>query len=484
MGNQSPNSIKSNNGFKKHVLVVEDDQFALENILISLRNNSLNASGFSRAEEALDQIKKFSNPIIVADIKLPGMSGLEFIRKARRKRNEIKAVVITGYSEIGNYEQALKLKADAFLKKPYDEFEFIQIIQKLGNELALEIENRHLKEKLAKENSYLQKHLNRTIKAESTEIIGESEALKSCLNKSLKVAEHGVNALIVGESGTGKEMIAQYIQHHSRNRSKAFVDLNCATLGPNLVEEELFGHSKGSFTGAHQAKAGLLEVADGGILFLDEITEIQPEIQAKLLRIIETGRFRRIGSVTEKDVMVQFLASTNRPIQTALQENYLREDLFHRLSTVVINIPPLRERMSDFDLLLNHFIGLYGQKFKQEALDIPDQIYQYLLKHHWPGNIRQLAAFIQKWFMFGDESDLDDVKHWLGVAAIPALKHGMLYQFQEGTLSELQKAKYWLVKKALKRFKGNKTHAATHMGMTYNGLLKLLKRFEDEERPS
>ena len=460
------------------ILVVEDDQFALDNLMISLRKNKYVAQGLTTAEEALQVLRTNPVQVLVTDIKLPGMTGLDLVTKTKEFNRQLKNILITGYSEITYYEMALKLNVDVFLKKPYDEHVFLHNVQRLVSEIQLETENRRLKERLEKENRVLYRQIQHTYQSGTTQIVGKSTGLQQCLKQTQKVAKFGVNALICGESGTGKELVVRAIHHQSNGGKCPFVDINCATLSPTLVEEELFGHTRGAFTSAVKSKAGLLEVANGGILFLDEITEVAPEIQAKLLRVLETGSFRRIGSLDEQQTNIQILSSTNHPIREVLDKNLLREDLFHRLATVVIELPPLRERLDDFELLLDHFLEKYSHQFQQTAAVVPGETRKFLQSQAWPGNIRQLANFAQRWFLFGADASLEDVQNWLSFSKTPSAQEGLLFRFEKGNMAELLAAKKWLVERALLKSNGNKTHAAQHLGITYNGLLKMMRGFE------
>lgn len=487
------------------VLVVEDDTFALQNILTTLKRKGYAVEGYTTAPKALKVLETKQFQVIVSDVKLPVMDGLEFIGECQKREVGSKYIIVTGYADESSVIRALRLGVDDFLKKPYREGELLHAVGKAVKMQRLEEENRRYKERLQVENTILHRELNKRIAVETSGLVGTSQPLKKCLATADKVGKHSINALIRGESGTGKEVMAQYIRQNGARSTKPFVAVNCAALSPSLFESELFGYEKGAFTGATEARAGLFEAANGGIMFLDELTEIPLTLQAKLLRVVESQVVRRVGGAEARPIDVQILCSTNRNIAEAIEGGFLRLDLYHRLAAVEIVLPPLRERTEDFEALTAHFIALYEQQLGLQAVPIPPTIMNFLKEQPWEGNIRQLSNIMKRWCLFGEHSDGNDVAVWLSqtslaesslaenslaggssrggsktspngvnssLSASDAFLHGV---FTKGTFEELNDIKERLIREVLKKYHGNKTKAAQHLGISYPGLLKMLK---------
>jgi transcriptional regulator with PAS, ATPase and Fis domain len=302
-------------------------------------------------------------------------------------------------------------------------------------------------------------------------MVGQSPKLVDSLNKARSVANYSINTLIVGETGTGKELLARFIQRNGVRKSNSFIAINCAALTESLFESELFGYEKGAFTNALQSRAGLFEVANGGILFLDEITEIPILLQAKLLRVIEESKIKRVGSTKDINIDVQILSSTNRNIYDAISKGFLREDLYHRIASTVIELPPLRERKEDYSALVNHFYGLYSRLFNKETSELPDEFWNYVNKSEWEGNIREFSNFVKNYVLFGT---IQKSEHPPITKALSDREDAFL--FMKKNFEELEEAKFWLIEKVLKTYNGNKTQAAKHLGVSYQGLVYLLKR--------
>ncbi|MBC8479642.1 MAG: sigma-54-dependent Fis family transcriptional regulator [FCB group bacterium] len=473
--------MTADNGIIQRILIVEDDQFAMENILLSLRSNGYQVDFESNGKAGLERIKLNNYNLVITDIKLPGMSGLEMIESAKTVRPNTKYAAITGYSEEHYFVNALQLQVDGFLKKPYEEFEFLHMVKGLLEKQALERENQILKERLIKENQLLKKELSTHAPYQNFEIIGKSRLLKRCLKQANTISQHSINALITGDSGVGKELLARYIHKSGPRHNRPFIAFNCSELSQSLMEDELFGHSKGAYTGANDHRAGLFEMADGGILLLDEVTEIPPAMQVKLLRVIETMLIRRVGGSRWQKVDVQILSATNRRNEELQNKNILRNDLYHRLAVTQIHVPTLNERIEDIEELLHHFIRQYGKQFHVHSRPVTQEILEMLKGLSWEGNVRQLSNFAQKWCLFGDDASESEILNWVNIASTEHTDKSSVYKFKKGTLEELNDAKDWLIKKALQKYSGNKSKAARHLGMTYNGLLKYLQRDNEKE---
>jgi DNA-binding NtrC family response regulator len=466
-----------------NILVVEDDKFAMENILLSLEPEGYIVDTAVSAYQAEKLIEKSVYDILITDVKLPGIDGITFAEKCKTKFPNIKVIVITGFADEPSVIRALKIGVNEFLKKPYREKEMLISVQKLVHLKQLEEENRSLQEHLSKENYYLKKEIKIQEKVSSRHnVIGESEGIKKCLLQSDKVAQFKINAMIRGESGTGKEVIAQYIHANSHRADKPFITVNCASISPSLFEAEMFGYEKGAFTGATEAHAGLFEIANKGLIFLDELTEIPSSMQAKLLRVLEQQNIRRVGSTKQIDIDVQVIAATNRNINEAIEKGFLRMDLYHRIALLEINIPPLRERIEDLELLYAYFVEMYNDQFQVKAPKMTEKFMTFLKSQKWEGNIRQFSNFVKKWCLFGLEASEADVRLWVNSTNETRLNDHfesvLKFDFISGNVSEIEQAKQMLVQKILSLYKGNKSKAANHLGLSYPGLLKIMNRIE------
>ncbi len=462
---------------KLNLLVLEDDEFSLENLKLSLRKKeNLRLIFCSNPNEAIQYLDE-NIGLIVSDLKLPGLNGVEIIKLFKEKLPSIKSILITGYSDEPMIMLALKEGVNDILKKHYEELELHKSIDKQIHQIELEAENKLLKEKLEKENSVLKNQLNKKIVEDEYLIVGQSKVIKDVLAKAVIISKHELNTLIHGESGTGKELLARYIHRNGPRKDKPFIPINCAGLSPSLFESELFGYEKGAFTDARISRAGLFEAANGGFLYLDEVTEIPLTMQSKLLRVVEEQKIRRIGSNNWINIDIQIISSTNRNIDEAISNEILRNDLFHRLSETQIYLPPLRERIDDFPILINHFIKKYDQLLDVESKVMNIEQLNILQNAEWPGNLRQFSNFIKAYCLFGKDWSLEDyICETQNRSSFNNIIFDDSFKFIEGNMLELEEAKFWLIERAFKKFHNNKTKAAEHLGITYQGLLKMLKK--------
>lgn len=457
-----------------NILIVEDDQFSMENMVLSL-SSEYNIYTSANVKDAHKVLSENPVDIVLLDIKLPGENGLKLIEKSQKDFPQLKFIVITGYSDEKSIISALKLGAHDLLKKPYDEEEMHNSIGKLVKSIELEKENQTLKDKLQRENKILKKELDKNLEVKEEIIIGSSSSLLKVMDNAKKVARHNINALICGESGTGKELLARYIHRNGNRSQKPFITINCASLTPSLFESELFGYEKGSFTNAMKTRIGLFEVADGGILFLDEITEIDIGLQAKLLRVVEEKKVQRIGSNQMIDIDVQVLSSTNRDPNEAVNSGRLREDLYHRLANTVLELPPLRNRKDDIVNLLSYFKQKYDSIYDVNSREFDESTLALIVDSEWKGNIRHLSNFVKNWSLFGEDASLEEVKTWINSEINNRIHSEDNFRFEQGTMTELDEAKKWLIQRALNLYSGNKSRAAEHLGVSYAGFLKMLK---------
>jgi DNA-binding NtrC family response regulator len=368
---------------KARILVVDDEEIVLKSCRKILEGGGHQVFTALSGQEAFDLLEKEPIDIVITDIKMPGMDGMEILGRVKEKYPDVLVIIITGYSTVQSAVQAMKLGAFDYIPKPFTPDEVLVVVEK-----ALE------KKSLIYENIYLRKELEAKYGFEN--IIGSSPKMQEVYKLIRKVAPTDSTVLIRGESGTGKELIARAIHFNSPRKQKPFVPVDCGVLSQELLESELFGHVKGSFTGAIVTKPGLFEIADGGSIFLDEIGDINPNFQSKLLRVIQEREFTPVGGVKPKKVDLRFIVATNKDLERLVEEKQFREDLFYRLNVVSITIPPLRERKDDTPLLAYHFLRKYTREMNKSIKSISVDAMNMLIAYSWPGNVRQLENVIER----------------------------------------------------------------------------------------
>jgi DNA-binding NtrC family response regulator len=375
------------------ILIAEDEEITLKHILSTLQKEGYDVTGVPDGREALKKIDNELFDILIADIKMPGLSGIELLEKVRERRLDTEVIIITGYGSISSAVDAIKKGARDYITKPFD-----------LDELLLKVKKIHEEKILRKEIMALKISLGVDKKITS---VAKSQSMKNILNVVESIKESNCNVLLTGESGVGKSMIAKMVHFTSKRREQPFLSINCATLTENLLASELFGYEKGAFTGAVKTKEGLLEIADTGSLFLDEITEMSTNLQAKLLNVIEGGEFFRVGGTRPIRADVRFIAATNQNVQTLISEGRFREDLYYRLNIMEIYIPPLRDRKEDIEPLslffLQKHLSSYRKKmitgFSREAMDI-------LINYSFPGNVRELENLVERAIILEKNSEI------------------------------------------------------------------------------
>ena len=371
---------------KGKILICDDDQTLAQILSDELKAEGFNTTIVYNGNDAIEELKVNFFDVLLLDLNLPDIKGSEILRYSTANLPFTQAIMLTGTSDISDAVECMKLGAYDFITKPYDFNELLQVIYK-----AIEKKN------LLTNNVVLSKELNQVL---GFEIIGESKSFKELLMLAAKAAQSDSPILIQGETGTGKEVLAKYIHSISPRSSKPIVTLNCASLPDTLFESELFGHEKGSFTDAKQTKPGLVEIANEGSLFLDEIGELSLSIQPKLLRFLETGEFRRVGGLNNRKSNVRLIAATNKNLINEVKEKRFREDLFFRLNVIPLTIPPLRNRKEDIIPLAEYFLRQKNKTRKPKFLS--DEAKEFLLKYNFPGNVRELEHLIERSLIFCD----------------------------------------------------------------------------------
>lgn len=368
---------------RKKILVVDDEPSICKTCFKILSDSAYDVKTLLSGAEILPLVEKEMFDVILLDLKMPGIDGLEVLREVRQAVPEIIVIMITGYATIDSAVEAIKLGAYDYIAKPFT-----------ADELCIRIEKAMEKRMLVTENVYLRQEL--TERYQFDNIIGQSKAMQELFGIIEKVAPTDSTILIRGESGTGKELIARAIHHNSQRRNRRFIAVDCGSLPETLLESELFGHIKGSFTGAIVTKPGLLEVANEGTFFLDEVGDLSPGIQAKLLRVLQEKEVRPVGGIRNIKVDVRVIAATNKHLEEYIEHGKFREDLYYRLNIVPIDLPALRDRREDIPLLVQHFLEISAQKQNKKAKRLSPEAMNLCMEYDWPGNVREMENLIER----------------------------------------------------------------------------------------
>ncbi len=450
------------------ILVVDDEQSMRDVLSIMLKRAGYGVTTASDGEEAVGHIHKEIFDLVITDLRMPKMGGLDVLKTVKACSPETVVLVITAFASAESAVEAMKHGAYDYLTKPFQVDEVQLIIRNALERRRLSTENMLLKREMASQSSF-------------SRIIGQSDAMQRVFEVIKKVADSKSNVLIGGESGTGKELVARAIHYNSSRVQMPFVTVNCSAVPETLLESELFGHMKGSFTGAVSNKAGLFEVANGGTIFLDEIGDTTPTIQVKLLRVIQEREFRRVGGTQDVKVDVRIVAATNRDLEKAVAEGAFREDLYYRLDVIPIKIPPLRMRTGDIPLLVSHFLEKFAGESGKPVPAITQEALRVLLAHEWRGNVRELENVIERVVAFstgGSVTDAD-IRGWLHKTVNPQQvvpadlpEDGLDL---EGLINSIEKD---LLLKALERSQWVKKRAARLLQLNTRSFRYRLEKYE------
>jgi two-component system response regulator AtoC len=437
------------------VLVVDDEE-----PLRRLLQKELSRKGFSvevapDGGEALDLLKDSAYDVVLLDIMMPGVNGIEVMKRLKEDSSAPAIIVLTGKATVETAVEAMKNGAYDYLTKPYKLDELIIIINRAYEFSRMSIKNQLLEQELIR-------------KETPFEFICKSRQLREILSLIKKIAPTDSPVFIQGESGTGKELIANTIWHYSKRNRVPLVALNCATLSENLIESEIFGHEKGAFTNAYQTKHGIVEVADKGTLFLDEIAEMPLGLQARLLRFLDSGEFRRVGGNKILNVDVRVIAATNKNLTDLIKAGHFREDLYYRLNVINITLPPLRERKEDIPELSRFFLEKYSHKLSKSVSDFAPEVLDLFISYDWPGNVRELENIIERAVILSDSEQIgkEDV-------SIPAV-HAVRDTPAASSLEEMEKEH---IQKVLLEAEGNQSKASQILGIDRKTLYLKLKRY-------
>lgn len=443
------------------VLVIDDEESMRAGCVQSLAEEGYKAFAAEDGVRGLQMAQKESFDVVILDLRMPGMDGMEVLEKLKEQDSSVVVVVITGYATIESAVDAMKRGAYDFLPKPFTPEALLAIVERAAD-----------RKRLALENVCLRVELDERMGPDA--IVGRSAAMVKVAELVQKVAPTDSTVLICGETGVGKELVARAIHRHSGRGEKPFVVVDCGALVETLFESELFGHVKGSFTGAVATTHGKFELANGGTVFLDEIGDIGPNIQAKLLRVIQEREIVKVGSSQRVEVDVRIIAATNRDLAKEMSEGRFREDLFYRINVVPIQVPPLRDRREDIALLAEYFLKKFGQKRKRNVTGISAAAMRSLEAYDWPGNVRELEHAMERAVVMadGDVIEPGDLLYYgLGDAGPPAPPAG-------GRLAEAEKRE---IADALRQFNGHRGKAAEYLGINRKTLREKITKYQIEE---
>jgi len=446
------------------ILVIDDEEDMLENCARILKRNNYECITTSNALEASELVSKEKPAIVITDLMMPGKDGMELLKELRDIDPSLIVIVFTAYASVSAAVDAMKEGAFDFIPKPFSADQLVVSINRAIKQRRLEKENENLRTQIESTYGF-------------DKMIGNSNAITKVFDFIKKVARTEANILIYGESGTGKELTARSLHLNSNRKDNAFVPVDCVALSENLLESELFGHEKGSFTGAHAAKSGLFEVADTGTIYFDEIAKMNVATQSKLLRVLQEKQFRRVGGNSLINVDIRVISTTNIDLNKAISDGNFLEDLFWRLNVITIELPPLRERKEDIELLTHHFMKIYSEKNNKNIKGIKKETIDMMTKYNWPGNVRELQNVIERAtsltessyinpadlpkHMFADSDEGDYMKH----LSFKAAKKKWLESFEKKYFTDM-----------LNESRGNISKAARKAGIDRKTVYRIMKK--------
>jgi two-component system response regulator PilR (NtrC family) len=450
------------------ILVVDDERSMRELLAIVLRREGYDVRLAENGRSAIELIEREPIELVISDIRMPDVSGVEVLAAAQRVNPEVIGIMITAYASTETAVEALRLGAYDYVTKPFN-----------VEELRLKIRKAFERRRLQQENALLRRALQTT--HQFSNIIGRSPAMQAVFQLIETIAPTISTVLVTGESGTGKELVARAIHFNSPRRDHPFVAVNCGALPETLLESELFGHVRGAFTGAETNKKGLLEVAEKGTVFLDEIGEMSPMMQVKLLRFLQDRRFRRVGGTEEIEADIRVIAATNRDLARLVAEGRFRDDLFYRINVIPVRLPPLRERVEDIPLLAEHFLQKYAAQMGRSIAGISPAAMRCLRTYRWPGNIRELENAIERAVALETAGTIQpaSLPEHVQAGVAPAAERPPLELPEEGFDLErhVEAIEREYIAEALRRAGGVKTRAADLLGMSFRSFRYYMKKY-------
>jgi DNA-binding NtrC family response regulator len=440
------------------LLIVDDEDVLCDSLKRVFERDGYEVATAGNAEAGLHRFEEADYDLILSDILLPGMDGIEFLEAVKKRSPEQIVIVMTAYASIETAVGALRAGARDYILKPVIHDEIKRVVRMALNERSLRAENLLLKRQIEEHYDF-------------ENILGKSLPIRTLIEQVKKIADSKSNVLVLGETGTGKELFTRAIHHNSSRRKKPFVPINCSAIPDHLLESELFGFVKGAFTGATQSKRGLFEEADEGTVFLDEIADLSPHLQAKLLRVIDDHEIRPLGSTQSRKVDLRFVAATNRDVAQAVREGSLREDLYYRLNVVKLQLPPLRERREDIPLMAAQFVRKFSQELGKPIQDLDPGAVRVLMEYPWPGNVRELRNIMERAVLISEGRVIRPDHLPEGVKKHEPFLEESLYQalsIEEYTKAFIQKHQHTM----------NEQHLAESLGITRKALWEKRRRWK------
>jgi len=458
------------------VLIVDDEELLVKSCGQILASEGYTVYTEGRGRNALEVVRRQRPDIVLTDLNLPDTDGLALLKDIKKLAPETLVVMITGFATVDSSVEAIRAGAYDYIPKPFTATQLRILIGRAAQQVKLVRDNASLRDQLKKHYSF-------------ENIIGTSESIQKVFSVISRVAPTDASVFIAGESGTGKELIAKALHANSRRSARPFTAINCAALPPQLLEAELFGYEKGAFTDAREQKRGLLEVAAGGTFFLDEISEMSMELQAKLLRVIQERKIRRVGGDAELSIDVRWVSATNRDPEQAVRDGALRQDLLYRLNVVPVKLPPLRHRREDIPALAQHFLRRFAQDYDRDNLRFSPEAMRVLTEYEWPGNVRELQNMVERVVslcMPGQEITLEDLPEELSVRSVVNGRGGHTFSadqpFHDAKTDAITVFEKEYLSDLLKRHNGNISQAARKAGIDRKTIHRMLAKYEIEGR--
>jgi len=444
---------------KGSVLVVDDEERICDAVQRALERVGYQVQTSLNAAEALEKVRRASPDLVICDIKMPSMDGMSLLDRIKEYDPDIQVMMMTGYASIESAVDAVKRGALEYIQKPFS-----------PGQIRLLVDRGFEKKRLMEENVYLKTELGQV--NSRNVVIGKSQAMEQLFDLVAKVAMSDSSVLITGESGSGKEVIARLIHFHGARAAAPFVTVNCSAIPKDLLESELFGHKRGAFTGALYSKRGSFEQADGGTFFLDEIGDMMLEMQAKILRVLEERRIKKVGSEDEIPIDVRVVAATNKNLTEEIAAGRFREDLFYRLNVVQIEIPPLRKHKDDIPLFAQHFLKVFSAEMKKPATDFSEEALNLMMGYDWPGNVRELRNAVERAVIFASAGELIRTSHFPPELRMNA---NTVFYSPSRTFKSLKMLEMDYIREVLHACEGNKGKAAEILGISPSTIWRKLQ---------
>ena len=466
-------SNETSNGVVQQVLVIDDEAAIAESCSRALSRHGHRVRACADPEVGLQEALSGNYDVVFLDLMMPKVTGLEILKRMRSAGISTEVVIMTAYSTVESAVEVMKAGAADYLSKPFSPPELLMVLEKVANRSAMIRQIASLRQELGVQKGF-------------EGIVGESARMQKVFALIRRVAPSDATILITGESGTGKEMIVSALHRLSKRGDRSLLACDCSTLAPTLLESELFGHVKGSFSGAISTKQGLFEAAHKGTLFLDEVANITLETQGKLLRVLETRRVKKVGDTAENDIDIRLIAATNRSLSEMVAEGEFREDLFYRLNVVPIDLPPLRDRQGDIPMLVAHFLNQFVEKSLTQVRSFTPEAMQHMESYHWPGNVRELRNIVERIAVLCDSDRVElrhlprEIRQTESLATVTTLPEAWedFKQFkQEMREAAVRDLEIRYLNEALGRAHGNVTKAAENVGMRRTNFHSLMKKY-------